>query len=88
MTDYERNLLESNLKKFKTFMEFVKFTYAHDIEFDHDEWVEFRDKYFEIKKNGKPNKYGIESAPIEFRLRIIEVIADLIIFIFILNHFT
>jgi len=46
----------------------------------------FRD--FEIKKNGKPNKYGIESAPIEFRLRIIEVIADLIIFIFILNHFT
>ena len=46
----------------------------------------FRD--FEIKKNGKPNKYGIESAPIEFRLRVIEVIADLIIFIFILNHFT
>ena len=52
MTDYQRSLLESNLKKFKTFMEFVKFTYAHDIEFDHDEWVEFRDKYFDIKKNG------------------------------------
>lgn len=52
MTDYQRSLLESNLKKFKTFMEFVKFTYAHDIEFDHDEWVEFRDRYFDLKKNG------------------------------------
>lgn len=52
MTDYERNLLNNNLKKFKSFMDFVKFTYAHDIEFDHDEWEEFRDKYFEIKKNG------------------------------------
>ena len=52
MTDYQRSLLESNLKKFKTFMEFVKFTYAHNIEFDHDEWVEFRDKYFDIKENG------------------------------------
>lgn len=52
MTDYQRSLLESNLKKFKTFMEFVKFTYTHDIEFDHDEWVEFRDKYFDIKENG------------------------------------
>lgn len=52
MTDYQRSLLESNLKKFKTFMEFVKFTYAHDIEFDHDEWEEFRDKYFNIKENG------------------------------------
>jgi len=46
----------------------------------------FRD--YEIKKKGKPNKYGIESAPIEFRLRILELLADLIIFIFILNHFT
>ena len=46
----------------------------------------FRD--YEIKKRGKPNKYGIESAPMEFRLRVLEVIADLIIFIFILNHFT
>ena len=53
MTDYQRSLLESNLKKFKTFMEFVKFTYAHDIEFDHDEWVEFRDKYFNLKKQVK-----------------------------------
>ena len=52
MTDYQRSLLESNLKKFKSFMEFVKFTYAHDIEFDHDEWVEFRDRYFDLKKNG------------------------------------
>ena len=52
MTDYQRSLLENNLKKFKTFMEFVKFTYAHDIEFEHDEWVEFRDKYFDLKKNG------------------------------------
>lgn len=52
MTEYQRSLLESNLKKFKTFMEFVKFTYAHDIEFEHDEWVEFRDKYFDLKKNG------------------------------------
>jgi hypothetical protein len=52
MTNYQRSLLESNLRKFKTFMEFVKFTYAHDIEFDHDEWVEFRDKYFDIKENG------------------------------------
>ena len=52
MTDYQRSLLESNLKKFKTFMEFVKFTYAHDIEFDHDEWVEFRDRYSDLKKNG------------------------------------
>ena len=52
MTDYQRSLLESNLKKFKTFMEFVKFTYAHNIEFDHDEWVEFRDRYFNLKKNG------------------------------------
>tara|TARA_B110000285_G_C15009761_1_gene555790 strand:+ start:731 stop:1069 length:339 start_codon:yes stop_codon:yes gene_type:complete len=43
---------------------------------------------YEIKKKGKPNKYGIESAPIEFRMRIIEVLADLVIFIFILNHFT
>ena len=46
----------------------------------------FRD--YEIKRHGKPNKYGIESAPIEFRLRCLEVIGDLIIFIFILNHFT
>ena len=52
MTNYERNLLNNNLKKFKSFMDFVKFTYAHDIEFDHDEWEEFRDKYFEIKQNG------------------------------------
>lgn len=52
MTDYERNLLNNNLKKFKSFMDFVKFTYAHDIEFDHDEWEEFRDKYFDIKENG------------------------------------
>ena len=52
MTDYQRSLLESNLKKFKSFIEFVKFTYAHDIEFDHDEWVEFRDRYFDLKKNG------------------------------------
>ena len=43
---------------------------------------------WEIKKKGKPNKYGIESAPIEFRLRCLELLADLIIFIFILNHFT
>ena len=43
---------------------------------------------YEIKKKGKPNKYGIESAPIEFKMRIIEVLADLVIFIFILNHFT
>ena len=52
MTDYQRSLLESNLRKFKTFMEFVKFTYTHDIEVDHDEWVEFRDRYFDLKKNG------------------------------------
>ena len=50
MTDYQRSLLESNLKKFKTFMEFVKFTYAHNIEFEHSEWEEFRDKYFDLKK--------------------------------------
>jgi len=52
MTDYQRNLLENNLKKFKTFMDFVKFTYAHDIEFEHSEWEEFRDRYFDLKKNG------------------------------------
>ena len=52
MTEYQRSLLESNLKKFKTFMEFVKFTYAHNIEFEHSEWEEFRDKYFNIKENG------------------------------------
>ena len=42
----------------------------------------------DIKKNGKPNKYGIDSAPIETKLRMIELVADLIIFILILNHFT
>ena len=46
----------------------------------------FRD--YEIKKKGKPNKYGIESAPIEYKLRILEVVVDLTIFIFILKHFT
>ena len=38
MTDYQRNLLDTNLNKFKDFIEFVKFTYAHDIEFEMDEW--------------------------------------------------
>ena len=60
MTDYQRSLLESNLKKFKSFMEFVKFTYAHDIEFDHDEWVEFRDRYFDLKKNGSEEIVDIQ----------------------------
>ena len=60
MTDYQRSLLESNLKKFKSFMEFVKFTYAHDIEFDHDEWIEFRDRYFDLKKNGSEEIVDIQ----------------------------
>ncbi len=60
MTDYQRSLLESNLKKFKSFIEFVKFTYAHDIEFDHDEWVEFRDRYFDLKKNGSEEIVDIQ----------------------------
>lgn len=42
----------------------------------------------DIKKNGKPNKYGIDSAPNELRLKILELFADLFIFILILNHFT
>tara|TARA_B100001093_G_scaffold508468_1_gene570735 strand:+ start:2028 stop:2234 length:207 start_codon:yes stop_codon:yes gene_type:complete len=52
MTQYQRNLLENNLKKFKSFIDFVKFTYKYDIEFEHEEWEEFRDKFFEIKQNG------------------------------------
>lgn len=52
MTDYQRNLLENNLKKFKSFIDFVKFTFEYDIEFEHEEWEEFRDKFFETKQNG------------------------------------
>jgi hypothetical protein len=59
MTEYQRSLLDNNLKKFKTFMEFVKFTYAHDIEFEHSEWEEFRDKYFDLKKNGSEEVINI-----------------------------
>ena len=48
-------------------MEFVKFTYAHDIEFDHDEWVEFRDRYFDLKKNGSEEIVRIQMDNLIFR---------------------
>ena len=46
----------------------------------------FRD--WELSKYGKPNKYGILSAKWEFRLKIFEVLLDMILFILILVHFS
>mmetsp|Transcript_39558 Transcript_39558/g.60445 ORF Transcript_39558/g.60445 Transcript_39558/m.60445 type:complete len:423 (-) Transcript_39558:1026-2294(-) len=41
---------------------------------------------YELKKVGQPNKYGIDSAPIESKLRFIEVAIDFLIFALIILH--
>jgi len=41
---------------------------------------------YELKKSGQPNKYGIEQAPCESRLRFIEIAVDFIIFALIIIH--
>jgi hypothetical protein len=46
----------------------------------------FRD--YEIEKNGKPNKFGIEYAPTEFCLRIFEILVDFGLFVFIAIYFS
>jgi hypothetical protein len=42
---------------------------------------------YELKKHGKANKFGIEQAPCETCLRLIEIIIDVIIFIMVMIHF-
>jgi hypothetical protein len=42
---------------------------------------------YELKKHGKANRFGIEQAPIETCLRIIEIVIDVIIFIMVIIHF-
>lgn len=41
---------------------------------------------WELKNKGEPNSYGIETAPIEKVLRIIEILVDLVIFVFVILH--
>lgn len=52
MTDADRKLLDTHLTEFDSFIDFLKFTFKHDIEFDMQEWEEYRDKMFKIIKNG------------------------------------
>jgi len=52
MTYADRSLLDRNLKNFDSFMDFLKFTYTHDIEFTLDEWEEYRDKLFKLLRDG------------------------------------
>lgn len=42
---------------------------------------------YELKKHGKANRFGIEQAPIETCLRIVEIVIDVIIFIMVILHF-
>jgi len=42
---------------------------------------------YELKKHGKANRFGIEQAPIETCLRIVELVVDVIIFIMVIMHF-
>jgi hypothetical protein len=41
---------------------------------------------WELKNKGTPNNYGIETAPCEKILRFIEIIVDLVIFVFVIFH--
>ena len=42
---------------------------------------------YELKDKGKANKFGIEQAPVETCLRLVEIVIDLIIFIMVIIHF-
>lgn len=42
---------------------------------------------YDIKKNGRTNRFGIEHAPKETLLRILEVLIDLFIAIVLILHF-
>ena len=52
MTDADRKLLDTHLEEFDDFVEFLKFTYAHDIEFTLEEWEEYRDKLYKLIRDG------------------------------------
>lgn len=41
---------------------------------------------YELKKDGKPNKYGITIASCESKLRYIEIVVDLLIFVYVIIH--
>jgi hypothetical protein len=43
-------------------------------------------KTIDLKKNGVPNRFGIETAPREFCLRIIEILVDIGIFAWIIVY--
>ena len=52
MTDADRKLLDTHLKEFDSFVDFLKFTYEHDIEFTLEEWEEYRDKLYKLIRDG------------------------------------
>jgi 16S rRNA G527 N7-methylase RsmG len=50
MTNADRHLLDSNLKKFDSFIELHKFLFLRNIELTHEEWEEYRDKFLRVVK--------------------------------------
>jgi hypothetical protein len=53
MTNADKILIDKHIDSFTSFMDFVKFTYDHEIEFTHDEWEFYRDRlrrFLETKK--------------------------------------
>lgn len=48
MTDTEKWLIEKELNNFKSFHDFHRFAYEHNIIFEEHEWSELRDKLLKI----------------------------------------
>lgn len=61
MTSADKLCVDTNLKNFNSFIEFHKFLFSRGIEFTHDEWVEYRDKFLAILnlKNSKKTEERI-----------------------------
>lgn len=48
MTDVEKWMIEKELSNFKSFSDFHKFAYKHNIMFEEHEWRDLRDKLLKI----------------------------------------
>jgi hypothetical protein len=55
MTSQQRKNLDENLKNFKSFMEFHRYAYKHDIYFNNEEWEEYKHKLKKIIENKTSN---------------------------------
>jgi hypothetical protein len=60
MTSQQKKDLDEQLKNFKSFMEFHRYAYKHDIYFDNAEWEEYSNKLKRILEN-KTNQFNFDN---------------------------